>query len=167
MRRLLPWLGLWMCVGCSSTESVPSQAIAAATPPRAVDWAELAGFEWLPADLDASRGDSPIPAAILALDGQEVELVAELAPIAWGEDAVRGYVLTRDPNACCVCVLPPFTAWIEITDIAAPEAEQRIFGTTRMRGRLSVGPRRDAYGYVRSLYRLSEARFVDLPWNRG
>ncbi|MBL8897661.1 MAG: hypothetical protein JNM84_08535 [Planctomycetes bacterium] len=147
--------------GCGS---VPSAERAA---PETVDWELLAGFEWQPAEVGAETGDPEIPSAIAALDGREIEIEAELAPITWGEDSALGYVLTRTPNACCLCVLPPFPEWIELRGGSTAELERRIFGRVRVRGVLAVGPERDAWGYVRSFYRLREPRLVEQDSSGG
>lgn len=171
MPRPLPSLvcvaALALLAGCAAAPKAPARPpMSAASTPRAteperVDWALLGGFVWEPPDPDEERADPPVPEAVRALDGREVEIEAELAPVAWGEQAAIGYVLTRLPNACCVCVLPPFAEWIELEGLDEESAERRSFGRVRLRGRLSVGPRRDEWGYVRSLYRLRGAHFVD------
>jgi hypothetical protein len=126
-----------------------------------VDWDLLAGFAWQPAEPGDDAPDPPVPAEVIALDGRDVEIEAELAPITWGEDSALGYVLTRAPNSCCLCVLPPFTEWIELLGGSPAELERRIFGRVRIRGVLVVGPQRDEWGYVRSFYRLREPRLVE------
>lgn len=164
---------MMLMTACAGSPSAPFSSdraqgtLAAPKTARGIDWSMLSGFAWWPEDPDQPTSPPAIPHSVLALDGQEIEIEAELAPIVWGEDAIQGFVLTRAHNTCCVCVLPPFTEWIEILDIDHATAEQRIYATTRLRGRLSVGPVRDQFGYVRSFYRLSEARFIDPPLNRG
>jgi hypothetical protein len=132
-------------------------------PARIVDWSELAAFAWEPAAPGDDRGDPPIPASVRELDGRLVEIEAELAPITWGEESSLGFVLTRDPQACCVCVLPPFPEWIELVGGDADLLALEIFGRVRMRGVLEVGPQRDAWGYVRSFYRLLDAELLADP----
>lgn len=110
-----------------------------------------------------SEEDSPFPEEIRALDGKRVLIEGYMHPVAYIEDRVSAFVLSRYLPGCCWGDVLVFDEWVQIDVLDEDGTEIVTIGTVLIEGTFHVGERIDEFGYVTSIYQL-EAEKITKQW---
>lgn len=110
-----------------------------------------------------SEEDSPFPEEIRALDGKTVLIEGYMHPVAYIDDKVSAFVLSRYLPGCCWGDVLVFDEWVQVDVLDEDGTEIVTIGTVLIEGTFHVGERIDEFGYVTSIYQL-EAETITKQW---
>ncbi|HVZ80419.1 MAG TPA: DUF3299 domain-containing protein [bacterium] len=117
-------------------------------------------FEKKPASKKKRTYD--IPAPIRTLNGQKVEVVGFMIPMATDKEKVSSFILAQSRMTCCYGVTPKLNQWIYVKMVPGSEIEGIMDVPVTVHGTLDIGREFDEENGGWCLYRMSSDR-VKVP----
>ncbi len=128
-----------------------------------VSFRDLASFEYLLPESKIVPGQPKpeIPDSIRAWSGKKIAVEGFMIPLKFGSGKVTEFLLTSQPFGCCFGGIPMMTEMIEVKMAKGEGVTAMSDRIIRVRGKLHVGEKTDAMGYLLSVYQLDAEAVED------
>ena len=134
---------------------------------RIVDFQWLASYpfdspnEKLTNDAAIAQVEKQIPAAIKALDGQNVLIRGFMVPIKDVQGHATEFLIVRDQPTCCYSGMTTITEFVSVK-VPNPGVESIMDQPITVQGKLHVGAVLES-GYVLGIYRMDGEKLAESP----